>query len=255
MFSPLFGKGGIVVGHEMDMDLEVDMGTESEQKAPDLDTDSLSEAEYMEILGLEGMEAGGETTVEEAEEETQESDKTAAFTEHQRKKEKGRSPGENEQERMDPTQPGDAAESRKEWHSESKAPGNRAVDGQWTIREIPLSGVYINSGMDFSGMPIEQILAMQEREQQEEHFRKRQNEWDGRQGRRRKKRRHRKHGDKKHRSRKHGYRKRPGICRKYRDRKDSCRNARSRRWNPCSLKRRQQTAPIRKRKPINSSRE
>lgn len=182
MFSPLFGKGGIVVGGEMDMDLDVDMGTESEQKAPDLDTDSISEAEYMELLGLEGMDAGGETTVEEVEEETQESDKSAAFTEHQRKKEKGRSPGENEQERMNSVQSEDAAEGRKEWHSESKVPGNRAVDGQQTIREIPLSGVYMNPGMDLSGIPIEQILAMQEREQQEEHFRKRQNEWDGETG-------------------------------------------------------------------------
>lgn len=182
MFSPLFGKGGIVVGGEMDMDLDVDMGTESEQKAPDLDTDSLSEAEYMEILGLEGMDAGGETTVEEVEEETQESDKSAAFTEHQRKKEKGRSPSESEQERIDSEQPGDAAEGRKEWHSESKVPGNRAVDGQQAIREIPLFGVYMNPGMDLSGIPIEQILEMQEREQQEEHFRKRQKEWDGETG-------------------------------------------------------------------------
>lgn len=171
------------MGDEMDMDLEVDMGTESEQKAPNLDTDSLSEAEYMEILGLEGMDAGGETTVEEAEEEMQESDKSVVFTERQRKKDKGRSPGENEQERMDPEQPGDAAEGRKEWHSESKVSGNRAVDGQQTIREIPLSGIYMNPGMNLSGMPIEQILEMQQGEQQEEHVQNRHNKvWDGEMG-------------------------------------------------------------------------
>lgn len=170
------------MGDEMDMVLEVDMGTESEQRAPDLDTDSLSEAEYMEILGLEGMDAGGETTVEEVEEETQESDKSAAFTEHQRKKEKGRFPGEKEQERMDSEQPGDAAEGRKEWHSESEVPGNRTVDSRQTIREIPLSGVYINPGMDLSGMPIEQILAMQERERQGERVQNGQKVRDGETG-------------------------------------------------------------------------
>ncbi len=97
------------MGDEMDMVLEVDMGTESEQKAPDLDTDSLSEAEYMEILGLEGMGAGGETTVEEAEEETQESDKSAAFTEHQRKRVGSR-----------------VKKSRKEWIQNSRGMQQRA---------------------------------------------------------------------------------------------------------------------------------
>lgn len=154
------------MGDEMNMNPGMDMGMEPEQEALNPDTDDISETEYMEILGLEGMDAGGETTVEEAEEESKESGETIVFTEHQRKKGRGKAPSGEEQAVPDSSHPDETVESRRESCPDGKTSVGGSLPGQHSVGELPLPDVYINPGMNLSGMPVERIAAMQ---MQEEH--------------------------------------------------------------------------------------
>lgn len=154
------------MGDEMNMDPGMDMGMEPEQESFNPDIEDISETEYMEILGLEGMDAGGETTVEEAEEESKESEETIAIAELQRRKGKGKPPSGEEQSVPDSLHPDSGDESRREPRPDGKTFGGGNLPGQHSVGEIPLPDVYINPGMDLSGMPVERIVAMQMQEEQ-----------------------------------------------------------------------------------------